>query len=160
MPATTRGQRYLALPVAVLLALVLAVSLAAPADASLRQRKIHNALEVARNQKGDPYRYGANGPGAFDCSGLTQFSYGRAGLFLPRTSGRQARYSRRIVKKNMRKGDLMFFYDRGGVYHVGIYVGWNGTGRRRVLHAAKPGTRVHTSTVWTTRWFAGTLRRR
>jgi cell wall-associated NlpC family hydrolase len=161
MPASARWQRFVALSVAVLTALTLALSISAPADAlTKRQRKIHHALDVARNQKGDPYRYGANGPGAFDCSGLTQFSYGRAGLFLPRTSGRQARYSRRIVKKNMRKGDLMFFYDRGGVYHVGIYVGWNGNGRRRVLHAAKPGTRVHTSTVWTTRWFAGTLRRR
>ena len=160
MPASIRGQRIFALPVAILLAFVFAVSLASPADASLRQRKIHHALEVARNQKGDPYRYGADGPGAFDCSGLIQFSYGRAGLFMPRTSGRQARHARRIFKGHMRKGDLMFFYDGGGVYHVGIFVGWNGHGHRRVLHSPRPGGRVHASTVWTSRWFAGTLRRR
>jgi cell wall-associated NlpC family hydrolase len=160
MPASIRGQRYVALPAAVLLAFAFAVSLAAPAGASLRQRKIHNALEVARNQRGDPYQYGANGPRRFDCSGLTQFSYGRAGLFLPRTSGAQARFSRRIVKKHMRKGDLMFFYDGGGVYHVGIFVGWNGHGHRRVLHAPRPGGHVHAGTVWTGRWFAGTVRRR
>ncbi len=160
MPASIRGQRYFALPLAVLLALVFAVSLASPASASLRQRKIHHALEVARNQKGDPYRYGANGPGAFDCSGLIQFSYGRAGLFMPRTSGRQARRARHIVKKHMRKGDLMFFYDGGGVYHVGMFVGWNGHGHRRVLHAPRPGGHVHAAPVWTRRWFAATLRRR
>jgi cell wall-associated NlpC family hydrolase len=160
MPATHRGQRYVALPIAVLLAFVFAVSLASPADASMRQRKIHHALEVARNQKGDPYRYGANGPRAFDCSGLIQFSYGRAGLFMPRTSGAQARRARHNRKGHMRKGDLMFFYDRGGVYHVGMFVGWNGHGHRRVLHAPRPGHRVHASTVWTGRWRAETLRRR
>jgi cell wall-associated NlpC family hydrolase len=159
MPATVRGQRLVALPVAVLLALVFAVSLASPANASLRQRKIHNALEVARNQKGDPYRYGANGPGAFDCSGLIQFSYGRAGLFMPRTSSAQARHARRIRKSHMRRGDLMFFYDGGGVYHVGIFGGW-AHGHRWVLHSPRPGGHVHATRVWTHRWFAGTLRHR
>lgn len=159
MPASIRGQRLLALPIAVLMAFALAISLAAPADAaSKRQRKIHHALKVAKHQKGDPYRYGATGPHRFDCSGLTQFAYRRAGLRLPRTSDAQARRTRRIPRRQMRKGDLMFFHSGGDVYHVGIFAGWNGNKRRKVLHSPRPGSRVHTTLVWTSRWFAGTLR--
>ena len=165
MPATLRRQRAFALTIAVLtaLALVLLLSITvAPSagGATKRAGKIANALVVARNQKGDPYRFGANGPHRFDCSGLTQFSYGRADLYLPRTSDAQARYTRRIKKRNMRKGDLMFFHNGGNVYHVGVFAGWNGHGRRVVLHAPSTGRRVHPQTVWTRRWFAGTLRRR
>jgi cell wall-associated NlpC family hydrolase len=161
MPASIRWQRLVALSVAVLTALTLALSISAPADAlTKRQRKIHSALDIARNQKGDPYRYGADGPGSFDCSGLTQFAYGKAGLFLPRTSDRQARFTRRIPKARMQKGDLMFFHSGGNVYHVGIFTGWNGHRKRKVLHSPRPGRRVNTTTVWTRRWFAGTVRRR
>jgi cell wall-associated NlpC family hydrolase len=161
MPAIFRGQRVLALTLAVLTALALSVTIAAPADAATkRARKIYNASMVAKNQHGDPYRYGANGPARFDCSGLTQFSYGRAGLYLPRTSDAQANYARRIRKRNLRKGDLMFFHSGGNVYHVGIFAGWNGRGRRLITHSPSTGKRVHTTTVWTSRWFAGTLRRR
>src|SRR5215468_7232405 len=76
---------------------------------SLRDRKIHHGLEVAINHKGDPYSYGSAGPGAFDCSGLTMFSYDKAGLHLPRTSDGQARAVRHIPKKNLHRGDFIFF---------------------------------------------------
>jgi cell wall-associated NlpC family hydrolase len=161
MPASLRGQRIVALSIAVLTALALSLTVAAPADAATkRQRKIHHSLSIAHNQKGDPYRYGANGPRAFDCSGLVQFSFRRAGFRMPRTSDAQARRANRIRKRHMRKGDLMFFHSGGNVYHVGIFTGWNGHGRRKVLHAPNSGSRVHVSKVWTRRWFAGTLRRR
>ncbi len=165
MPACLRRQRVFALTIAVLtvlaLTLSLSVSFAPSASASTtRLGKIANALQVARNQKGDPYRWGANGPNRFDCSGLTEFSYARAGLYLPRTSDAQARYARRVKKPNMRTGDLMFFHNGGNVYHVGIFAGWNGHGDRVVLHAPASGRRVHTTTTWTRSWFAGTLRRR
>jgi cell wall-associated NlpC family hydrolase len=165
MPAILRRQRAFALTIAVLTALALTVPLsicvAPTADAATkRARKIANAFQVARNQKGDPYRYGANGPNRFDCSGLTQFSYGRANLYLPRSSDAQARYARRIKKGNLRKGDLMFFHSGGNVYHVGVFAGWNGHGHRLVLHSPSTGERVHTQKVWTRGWFAGTLRRR
>jgi cell wall-associated NlpC family hydrolase len=166
MPACLRAWRVFALTIAVLTALALALSLStafAPSANAVTERRLHeisNAFQVARNQKGDPYRWGANGPYRFDCSGLTQFSYGRAGLYLPRTSDAQARYARRIKKRGLQKGDLMFFHRGGGVYHVGIFAGWDGHGRRLVLHAPSPGERVHTSTIWTRSWFAGTLRGR
>lgn len=123
-------------------------------------RKIGHAVRIAVNQKGDPYRSGAAGPGAFDCSGLTYFSYRKAGFkHLPRTSSAQAHFAKRIKRSAMRRGDLIFFYDRGGVYHVGVYAGF-GHGHRWVLHSPYSGTRVRTDKLWTDRWFAGTLRHR
>lgn len=152
-------KRAVALVVAPATVIPATMSLTAPADAaSKRERKIHNALQVARNQKGDPYRYGANGPRSFDCSGLIQYSYGKSGLRMPRTSDSQANRARRIGKPDLRKGDLMFFHDGGGVYHVGIFAGWNGHQRRKVLHAPNSGESVHTELVWTNQWYAGTMR--
>ena len=142
--------------------LMMVLSTANPADAltrAQRERKVHHGLRVAANQIGDPYRYGAAGPRSFDCSGLTMFSYKRAGLYLPRSSDGQARYVRHIKRKNMRRGDLMFFTSGGHVYHVGIFVGRH-HGRALVLHAPRAGERVHRERAWTNAWFPGTLRYR
>jgi cell wall-associated NlpC family hydrolase len=159
-PLDTASRRLIALTVALLTVLTLTVAVAAPADAARRVRKVHDALAVARNQKGDPYRWGAEGPDRFDCSGLTQFAYRRAGLDLPRTSDAQARYARKIKRDRMRKGDLIFFHKRRDVYHVGIFAGWNRSHtRRKVLHAPRPGRDVHTDGIWTNFWFPATLRR-
>jgi cell wall-associated NlpC family hydrolase len=108
------------------------------------------ALRVAHNQKGDPYRYGATGPDRFDCSGLVMFAFKRAGQSVPRTSGEQARAARRIPKSEAKAGDLAFFYDRGGVYHVGFYLG-----NDRVLHAPGTGKVVHVAEIWTSKVFFG-----
>ena len=136
---------------------------AAPAERPTHRertaKKIVSALDIAKRQKGDPYRYGAAGPGAFDCSGLTYFAFRRAGFGnIPRTSSAQAGFARRISRANMHRGDLMFFYDGGGVYHVGVYAGTGEHGKRWVLHAPYSGTRVRTDRVWTDSWFPGTLR--
>lgn len=136
---------------------------AAARKAAARQataRKIGRATSIAVDQLGDPYRSGAAGPDAFDCSGLTYFSYRKAGFkHLPRTSAGQAHFTKRIKRSAMRRGDLIFFYDGGGVYHVGVYAGFN-HGHRWVLHSPYSGTRVRTEKLWTDRWFAGTLRHR
>jgi cell wall-associated NlpC family hydrolase len=121
--------------------------------------RIRSALSIARNQKGDPYRYGAAGPNAFDCSGLVYYSTHRAGFgHVPRTSSAQSRFMRHIRRSAMRPGDFVFFYDGGGVYHVGIFTGWD-NGRRQIVHAPYSGTRVRRDPIWTDRWFPGTLRR-
>ncbi|MEP9363987.1 C40 family peptidase [Nocardioides sp. CN2-186] len=126
-----------------------------------RQRtanRISRAVGIAVHQKGDPYAYGAAGPSRFDCSGLTFFSYRHAGFkHIPRTSSAQAHFAKRIPRSAMRRGDLIFFYDGGGVYHVGVYAGFN-HGHRWVLHAPYSGTRVRTDKLWTNQWYAGTLR--
>jgi cell wall-associated NlpC family hydrolase len=123
-------------------------------------RRVGSAMNIAVHQKGAPYVYGASGPNAFDCSGLTSYAFRRAGFpHIPRTSAAQAHFAQRIRRTNMRRGDLIFFFDGGGVYHVGLYAGFS-HGRRWVLHAPYTGTRVRTDPLWTDRWFAGTLRYR
>lgn len=123
-------------------------------------RKVRRAARVALAQRGDRYGYGAAGPNAFDCSGLIQYSYRRAGFrAIPRTSSAQARHTRRIPKGAMRPGDLMFFANGGGVYHAGIFVGRGRGGVPKMLHASRPGTPVKIDAPWTSRWFAGTVRR-
>ncbi|HET6561009.1 MAG TPA: NlpC/P60 family protein [Marmoricola sp.] len=127
---------------------------------SARVVKVDRALHVAKRQRGDRYRYGAAGPNAFDCSGLVYFATRRAGFDrVPRTSSQQARYMHRIKRKNMRPGDFVFFTGRSGVYHVGFY-GGRRAGRRVIVHAPSPGSRVRTEAIWTNSWFPGTLRRR
>lgn len=143
----------------VLTAASLAVTTGGVANAaSQRQQKIHEALEVARDQKGDEYEYGANGPDQFDCSGLIQYAYGKAGIDMPRTSGDQADRARRIARQDMRKGDLMVFHDGGDVYHIGIFGGWNGDKRRWVLHAPNESEDVGSDLVWTGEWYPVTMR--
>lgn len=85
------------------------------------------------------------------------FSYGRADLYLPRTAGAQYRYVRHINKSNIRRGDLMFFYNSSGIYHMGIFLGRE-NGHSYILHAPRTGSVVHRQQVWTTQWRAGTLR--
>lgn len=133
---------------------------AAPAEAATSGKKARRAKRVAMRQRGDAYRYGAEGPHRFDCSGLVHFSYRHAGYDrIPRTSSAQADHARRIRRRNLGKGDLMFFHDGGRVYHVGIFIGWR-DGRRRMVHAPSTGERVHVAAPWTQQWYAGTLRRR
>lgn len=82
-------------------------------------------VRVARRLRGTPYRWGGVSPRTgVDCSGFTKYSYGRAGVRLPRTAAAQARVGRRVGRRSARRGDLVVFRTSGGrVYHVGVYVG-------------------------------------
>lgn len=93
------------------------------------------ALAFAKRQVGDRYRFGGNGPNAWDCSGLTRGAWKHAGKKLARTAAGQYRQGKKVSKSNLRKGDLVFFY--GGPSHVGIYAG-NG----KIVHASRPGKPV------------------
>jgi cell wall-associated NlpC family hydrolase len=95
-----------------------------PASASTSGGDVDDAaLHVAQQQIGDPEQSGAAGPDAFDCSGLTSYSFKQAGETIPRTA--QAQYDASAHKAQSAKepGDLIFFADGGGIYHVGIYEG-------------------------------------
>jgi len=70
---------------------------------------------------GRPYHYGAGGPDSFDCSGLTSWAYGKAGISLPHSSSAQISQGARISKSNLQPGDLVFF--GSPIHHVGMYVG-------------------------------------
>ena len=121
------------------------------------ERKVDDATRVASRQKGDPYKYGAAGPGRFDCSGLTYFSFRKAGFrHIPRTSSAQARWAHHIKKRNARRGDLVFFTNSSGVYHVGVFAGRR-HGAKYVLHAPYSGTRVRREKIWTRHWFAASV---
>ncbi|MGH3471041.1 MAG: C40 family peptidase [Nocardioidaceae bacterium] len=161
MPANAALRRAL-IVFPILLVTVVSLLALSPqtADAGylLRSHKIHHSVRVAKNHVGDPYVYGADGPRSFDCSGLTKFSYNRAGLYMPRSAGAQYRYVRHIHKRNLRRGDFVFFHNASGyVYHVGVYLG-RIHGHRVILHAPYPGKRVSRARIWTRSWYAGTLR--
>lgn len=78
------------------------------------------ALRAALSRQGAPYIWGAEGPNAFDCSGLVRWAYRQAGVLLPRSSWQQARVGRAVVS-GLRPGDLIALYRP--VSHIGIYVG-------------------------------------
>ncbi|MEP9381469.1 C40 family peptidase [Nocardioides sp. KR10-350] len=127
--------------------------------AASREAQIRKALDVAFQHVGDPYVWGATGPDSFDCSGLTSYAYAAAGIPIPRTAAEQSAYFRTIPRDQLRRGDLVFFDDGAGVYHVGFWLGW-GDGSGVILHAPHTGATVRTEAIWTDNWFAGTLRTR
>jgi hypothetical protein len=84
-----------------------------------------DAVEVAAGLIGKPYVWGAEGPRAFDCSGLTQYAYREVGIELPRRAIGQSRIGD-AAGRRLRRGDLIFFSTderRSLVTHVGIYEG-------------------------------------
>ncbi|ADI06985.1 NLP/P60 family secreted protein [Streptomyces bingchenggensis BCW-1] len=98
----------------------------------------HRALKYALNQIGKPYVWGAEGPGSFDCSGLTYQAWAHAGRPIPRTSQQQWRRLPRVKLNELRPGDLVVYFK--GASHVAIYAG-NGM----VVQAPRPGGRVKLS---------------
>ena len=70
------------------------------------------------------YKYGGTTERGFDCSGFTSYVFEQFGIDLPRTSRSQAGIGTKITKKDLRKGDLLFFNTNGkNISHVGIYIG-------------------------------------
>jgi len=99
------------------------------------------ALQFAFSQIGKPYRYGGTGPGAWDCSGLTQAAWRAAGVNLPRTTTQQWAWgaSRRVSMDALQPGDLLFSNSLG---HVGIYIGGG-----KMVHAPRTGDVVKITTL-------------
>lgn len=123
------------------------------AKAARQKVKAHKAVKVAKKQIGDPYRYGATGPNAFDCSGLVQYAWKKAGVKIPRVTYSQfARIKKKVSYKNLQPGDLMFFR---GLGHVGMYVG-----KGKMIHSPSTGktVRVEKLNGWRKSSFAGAVR--
>jgi cell wall-associated NlpC family hydrolase len=124
------------------------------ASAFVSAARADSAASWARSRKGSPYRYGATGPHRFDCSGLTRWVYARVGKSLPHSSSRQvSRVDRVWHRRNVRRGDLVFFTSRGSVYHVAIYAGHG-----YIWHAPYSGARVRRDHIWTSSVFYGRVR--
>ncbi|MBP3087986.1 NlpC/P60 family protein [Corynebacterium sp. sy017] len=97
-------------------------------------------VDAARSKIGSPYVWGAAGPDAFDCSGLTTWAYSQVGKSIPRTSYDQAAQGTPVSRDQLQPGDIVVFYS--GASHVGIY-----TGVGTVVHALTEGTPLSESPI-------------
>ena len=98
------------------------------------------AIRYALAQVGDAYVYGAAGPSAFDCSGLTMMAWAQADVSLPHSSRAQMGSGTPVAKSDLQPGDLVFYYSP--VSHVAMYIGSG-----MIVHAANPGAGVKVSSV-------------
>ncbi|MFE9101618.1 C40 family peptidase [Actinomadura geliboluensis] len=97
------------------------------------------ALDFAYAQLGKPYQYGAEGPGSYDCSGLTMKAWAAAGVSITRTTNSQYAATKRVAKSDLQPGDLVFFSSLG---HVGLYVGGG-----KMIHAPRTGKNVEVVSI-------------
>ncbi|NUT36936.1 MAG: peptidase P60 [Hamadaea sp.] len=119
----------------------------APTAAQIRQAKAGKVIALAKKYSGRPYRWGAAGPKAFDCSGYTKYIYKKLGIKLPHHAAKQAKKGKRISRANARPGDLVFFKDSSGrIFHVGIYAGGN-----KMYDAPTAGKKTGKHRIWSKR---------
>lgn len=98
------------------------------------------AVDAALSKLGAPYVYGASGPSAYDCSGLTSWAWAQAGVKIPRTSSGQARL-KSVPLDQLQPGDLITYYSP--VHHVAMYIG-NG----QIVHASTEGKPVYVTDMY------------
>ncbi|WP_051966621.1 C40 family peptidase [Kitasatospora mediocidica] len=109
-----------------------------------------SAVEFALAQVGKPFEMGGNGPDDYDCSGLVQQAYLRAGISLPRIADDQYSATTPISSSDLQRGDLLYWsYDGspGQIHHTAIYLGDN-----QYVEAAHPGTNVRISQLNSGYW--------
>ena len=99
------------------------------------------AVAKAKEQIGKPYKWGAEGPDSFDCSGLTLYAWRAGGRSLPHSSRAQYSATARVSTSALQPGDLLFYGNP--IHHVGIYVG-NG----QMVEASETGTPVRYASIW------------
>lgn len=98
----------------------------------------NKVLDTAQQMLGTPYRPGGSSPRGFDCSGLVSYSYKHAGIKVPRTSSQQYAQSKKLTRRDLQPGDLVFFNINGRkISHVGIYLDHD-----RFIHAPSSGKSV------------------
>lgn len=98
------------------------------------------AIAFARDQLGEPYVWGAEGPGSWDCSGLTMGAWAEGGVALPHYSVAQYQQSTPISVGDLQPGDLVFWSSSSsssGIFHVALY-----TGDGMMIHAPRTGRPV------------------
>ncbi|HVF04201.1 MAG TPA: C40 family peptidase [Frankiaceae bacterium] len=113
---------------------------APPAYSEVGAERASIAVQEAYRQLGKPYRWGAEGPDSFDCSGLSKWAWAKAGVSLPHYSRAQYQEGRHVSRGELRPGDLVFFGNP--IHHLGIYVG-NG----QMIHAPQTGDVVKVSSM-------------
>ncbi|MEW2509480.1 NlpC/P60 family protein [Streptomyces sp. NPDC046870] len=113
---------------------------ALPADRAAATPAGDRAVRYAMDQVGKPYQWGAQGPDAYDCSGLTSQAWSHAGTPIPRTSQEQWNRLGRVPLNRLRPGDLVVYFPEAT--HVAMYVGGG-----KVVQAPRPGEKVTVSPV-------------
>jgi cell wall-associated NlpC family hydrolase len=99
------------------------------------------ALQAALTKAGDPYVWGAAGPGEFDCSGLVVWAYAQEGIALPHYTGSLWNSGVHVARSDLEPGDLVFFFS--DISHVGIYIGDG-----MMIDAPNFGVPVHVEPVY------------
>lgn len=103
-------------------------------------------VERAKRYLGSKYFWGGTTPRGFDCSGYMQYLYKKVGMTIPRTALQQSKLGISINKKNLKKGDLLFFKttDKRAIpiTHVGMYIG-----NKKFIHAASKKKGVIISSI-------------
>ena len=112
---------------------------ASPSPAPAVSGRAGTAVKYAYGALGKPYVWAADGPGGYDCSGLTLAAWRAAGVTLPHNAELQWGKVTHIGRRSLEPGDLVFYSDLG---HVAIFVGDD-----KVIHAPKPGEVVKLSSV-------------
>jgi cell wall-associated NlpC family hydrolase len=127
------------------------------------------AIDAAMRYLGTPYAWGgggSDGPGrgfaqggntvGFDCSGLTQYAYGQAGIYIPRNSRAQYSSLPKVAADDLQAGDLVFWATNPSnpatIHHVALYMGGG-----KVVQAPQTGDVVKVSDMWW-RGYAGAVR--
>ncbi|MFR0358213.1 C40 family peptidase [Streptomyces sediminimaris] len=100
------------------------------------------AVRYAVRQLGKPYRWGAEGPASYDCSGLTSQAWDRAGTPIPRTSQEQWAQLPRVPLRQLRPGDLVVYFPEAT--HVAMYLGHG-----LVIQAPRTGEKIKVSPIAT-----------
>jgi cell wall-associated NlpC family hydrolase len=107
-----------------------------PTDGSMGAQ----AVSVAMQYLGVPYVWGGASPGGFDCSGLTQYAYGKVGIGLTHFTGSQWNEGVRVPADQLLPGDLVFY--RPDLGHMGMYIGGG-----QYIHAPQTGDVVKISSM-------------
>ncbi|NED18933.1 C40 family peptidase, partial [Streptomyces sp. SID9913] len=115
-------------------------ALGAPGPARTPTGAGERAVRYAVEQIGKPYEWGAEGPAAYDCSGLTSEAWAAAGTPVPRTSQEQWAELERVPLDRLRPGDLVVYFPEAT--HVALYLGDG-----MVVQAPRPGARVKVSPI-------------
>lgn len=106
---------------------------------------VKDVIRRAKQQLGKPYRWAAEGPNAFDCSGFTKFVWLKAGVHLPHNSGAQRAATKPVPLDAMKPGDLIF-----SPGHVGMYVGGG-----KMIHSPRSGRTVSIDPIHSRAYGAG-----
>ncbi|MCC3870069.1 C40 family peptidase [Terrisporobacter mayombei] len=135
-----------------LIALLLLVTMITPVlatptqiDAASKSSKSTKVVSFAKKQLGKKYVWGNSGPSTFDCSGFTYYVIKKTtGKSISRTSTTQSKQGKYVSRKNLKKGDLVFFATTGNgrVSHAGIYIG-----NKKFIHASSTKGKVVISSM-------------